>query len=400
MATVDSTKIEANLENFLKASLPPEGRSVLAVGDEHDDLYNVRFLADNTPLLTKQYNVGTATFENPLEMNVIYWAMQDGKLPPGADRHTYAQIVAMLTEDNPQKAPFMAQFQNQVIDSGGQLLAHDTRNAGKFIEMMNDDNSISKPFALLMRKSPEVLAQLRAGKLSFKDWSSQAIKEFSDLLDELPKPLTPEDRQEVISYVSQAEFLKVTWLANEIQTILDTNPEYASRLEKMMDYRRALLFVGKKEDDISAHMVSRFAAPQGNILTHGGYSHLSGQRNDEKFGQGLFSAHLERLGMKVTPVIFTGAKGIAKDGAYEDKVDGCASRAPLNIAVVDMDAVVGADKDSLRRTTNEAMDSGAKKVASYLLRRGIKLTCDEPSLPTSAQCAQQEAAGKGSCLPR
>ncbi len=73
----------------------------------------------------------------------------------------------------------------------------------------------------------------------------------------------------------------------------------------------------------------------------------------------------------------------------------------MKLLVIEKDLVIDVSKfDSLRAMQGAA---GTKKedaaVAKQLLESGVRLTCDQPTLPTVAACAKQEAAGKGACKP-
>jgi hypothetical protein len=392
-----------HVEAFLARSLPAgKGGHVLAIGEAHHTHDYIDTLNEQWQNLSNpaKYNVGTLGLEQPTYINVVLWAMEDKRLPLSDPKKSADYLASVLNRLS--IAGFQANIRasaeliEQAMANKTQVITFDMRHTLDITLVYHSQTmGLIKPYLPTSAKEQQAL---REDPKAFEQWKKEVVRKSA--------------------FVGDKEYIDHAWSLSEIKSLVDANPGYAARLQALEEVGRAAGREGLLEDGQSAAVLAHYADKSRNIITSGGLYHNTGKHIPEAEAQGGFAAHLAQRGLAVTPAIVTtdhdlrnllsyvapSEKGTPQNKVFQLYLENCAARAPMHLLVLDKDVVLDVsnpEKLSGIRGFFHLLgaEKEAKDVAKQLVESGARLTCDQPSLPTVAACAQQEAAGKGACKP-
>jgi hypothetical protein len=399
--------LSPNIQQFMDKALPPKtGGHVLAIGEHHNLDSNIHFLRHAAKQLSDPNgnNVGTIGVETSTYNNVLYWAAKDGNLPvpKGKEAQYFERILTTgvsLSFIKPvrEQAKLLYHFLEQQPEN--QVVAFDART--KFDDVLTPSR-INAIAALGLNDS--LNQRLRNDERYFERWAGILLSE-PNLRSKL----------EAEGFRPSLFLIEHLWGMSEIVSIIKQHPEYAKRLKQLEMPETlkpdAVLSHPKKQpantvnpelylDMRSAHILAANINPKKNTITISGLSHISGDRDQDNKVEGTFAGHLAHLGLKVTPAIISDTPDMIQK-LFRGPPSACAAQAPMNLILWDQDVVLDvSNRDALQGRINQGnADKNAVAVASTLLSSGTQLTCNDPKLPTIAQCVVRETQNKGSCEP-
>jgi hypothetical protein len=381
-----------NVKAFLDKALPAnKGGHVLAIAEHHDAVDYRSLLQSRLPHLTAKdgHNVGVIGFELPIYMNALFMAHRDGKLPvkqENADAYT-AQIIRALTHRD---------FRGLSDKLVSVLLKNDEVNVVAFDSRERFLTTIPGYHLVLhaLDLGKDRRDELRGNQNLLNLWATIEAQRLGV--------------GSVDNTISPADAVKAVWARSEIYEILRNSPNYVSEIAKMNDIVRNAESRGLGFDGQSAAVLASYAKTDKNTISISGASHIVGMASAYRRVEGNFAAHLALSGLEVAPVFMSSRSQISdiiNDVASPELLSRrnthCAARSPISLVVLDSDVVLDASNNSALQAALVMQDANqsATEIASGLLARGAKLTCDRPELPTVAECAKQEVEGKGACRP-
>lgn len=311
-------------------------------------------------------------------MNVFFWAMKDGNLPvpKGQEEEYLAQrILGCTLEPYRHTVPKISALVATAIKEDNNVIAYDARH-GLTQALVAWHQHID-----VLREEADGLTPLR------------------DNYENLQQRM----RQISVKTGLHIDDLLYAWTLSEVNELIAKHPEYGARLQQLdraAEYAKAQ---GLDEDGQSAAVFGVAADSSRNSITIGGGDHNSGMQDIARHIQGNFPAYLERNGMMVTPVQLISSKELHSIAMPYDSPGGegyawaqksCHAKAPMHLWVMDQGVTLDVSDPAARFFDAAAQDfnPAMMAVARDLVTAGTKLTCDNPSLPTTAQRAREEAA--------
>lgn len=269
-------RIAPSLKTFMNEALPASGSGshILAVGERHSQTQNTAFIQQHLGELKAEHDVAVIGQETPLEMNVLHWAYQDGRLssvtngdPRAYMRERYMKGFADNIADN-------ADLTIAALDKGIAVVAFDSRDVtlGFIVTHLKDHDDLRKIDSQLA--SSDVTAPMREHLQALRSTSDQLIKENSAIISQSP-------------------------MARDVTTLLTQNPDYRARAESLVAVLDAADAMRKKGtaigyDAVSAEIMKAHIPAGRNAITISGNAHISENYDGDNQLEGTFALHLGR----------------------------------------------------------------------------------------------------------
>ena len=243
---------------FFEQALPKDGgRHILALGEWHRDVAQLKFLKKYLPELKEKYGVNGIGLERDAFFNVFLWAYADGTLEQqlGSQKNVHAYLravfAAFLERKYKDNAIATADITIAAMDAGMEVIAFDSR---------------------------ETLAATK------QRWTGQ-IDELNDYVASRAKDRSAEAvlmdiRKHSKSFSAKHADKEHVWMLGEVDWLLGLKQEYQTKLNAM----EQLIKIGHKEiragrltsDGLSAALGLAQMPDVGNCVTISGSKHING----------------------------------------------------------------------------------------------------------------------------